>query len=340
MEIELKDFLEGTSKQIPDEAIQANIEEVIKSLIKKDLKEEAKNNFSESCRVFRLIIQNIINNPEEEKYKIIKLKNPKFQKALGNYTSGLLLLETIGFEKIDDVEPFMIYINIDLMLLQKILNVIDKATSRSELIADMYEQKFNNPKPYPMPILNKKDQDTALQIQQYRSKHKNNRPFGAKVITLSDLENRSNPVNNFQTNPQAVYNSIPSFTSAANVAIRAFELSNAFRISEGKCILIWNQIMGEIAAEHSKNMGDGVVPFGHQGFNKRFRRFPFRSNRGGAENVAMNHGLGDPGKVAVDGWIKSPGHRKNLLGNYRIMSVGVYINSQGAFYLTQLFALV
>lgn len=119
MEIELKDFLEGTSKEIPNEPIQANIEEVIKSMIKKDLKEEAKNNFSESCRVFKLIIQNIINNPEEDKYKMIKLKNPKFHKALGNYSSGLLILETLGFEKVDDAEPFMLYTNIDLMLLQK-----------------------------------------------------------------------------------------------------------------------------------------------------------------------------------------------------------------------------
>lgn len=222
--------------------------------------------------------------------------------------------------------------------------MIDKATSRSELIADMYEQKFKNPQPYPTPILNKKEQEAALQIQQYRSKHKTNRPFGAKVVTLTDLENRSNPANGFQANPQAVYNSIPSFTSAANVAIRAFELvifiqSNAFRQSEGRCLLIWNQTMAEIAAEHSKNMGDGVVPIGHQGFNKRFRRFPFRSTRGGAENVAMSHGLGDPGKVAVDGWIKSPGHRKNLLGNFTIMAIGVYINLHGAFFLTQLFAL-
>ena len=86
-------------------------------------------------------------------------------------------------------------------------------------------------------------------------------------------------------------------------------------------------------------MGEGKVPFGHDGFNKRFKSFPFGA-RGGAENVAYNYGLADPAKVTVDGWIKSPGHRKNLLGNFVYMGIGVYRNARGYFYFTQLFALV
>jgi len=31
------------------------------------------------------------------------------------------------------------------------------------------------------------------------------------------------------------------------------------------------------------------------------------------ENVAWSRGALDPVKMAVDGWIKSPGHRKNLV---------------------------
>ena len=87
-------------------------------------------------------------------------------------------------------------------------------------------------------------------------------------------------------------------------------------------------------------MGDGKVPFGHQGFNKRYQRFPIFNVRGGAENVAYNNSISDPGKVSVDGWIESPGHRKNLLGRYHYMAVGVYINTQGMIYFTQLFAAI
>jgi len=43
-------------------------------------------------------------------------------------------------------------------------------------------------------------------------------------------------------------------------------------------------------------------------------------------------------KVAVDGWIQSPGHRKNLLHAQMVYcGIGVYQNSAGAWYLTQLF---
>lgn len=86
-------------------------------------------------------------------------------------------------------------------------------------------------------------------------------------------------------------------------------------------------------------MALGQVAFGHDGFKNRFRRFPFRLTRKGAENVAMNHGLGDVGKVAVDGWIQSPGHRKNMVGGFNYMGIGVAQAANGAWYLTQLFAL-
>ena len=43
--------------------------------------------------------------------------------------------------------------------------------------------------------------------------------------------------------------------------------------------------------------------------------------------------------MAVQGWIDSPGHCANLLSEANWCGVGVYVNSQGAYYLTQLFAL-
>jgi uncharacterized protein YkwD len=32
-----------------------------------------------------------------------------------------------------------------------------------------------------------------------------------------------------------------------------------------------------------------------------------------SENVAYNMGVKNPSECAVDGWINSPGHRKNML---------------------------
>lgn len=115
----------------------------------------------------------------------------------------------------------------------------------------------------------------------------------------------------------------------------ALEHTNAFRKKHNLPALKWHQALCEIGAKHSKDMGDGKVPFGHQGFDGRMRQYPFRA-RSAAENVAMNYGVADVAKVAVDGWIQSPGHRKNLLSKTQWCGIGVYQNSSGHWYLTQL----
>ena len=77
---------------------------------------------------------------------------------------------------------------------------------------------------------------------------------------------------------------------------------------------------------------------GHAGFNERMKAVPFPVSSF-AENVAMNSGLNNVAGVAVNGWIESPGHRKNLLSRSSLCAIGVYRNNSGAWYLTQLFAL-
>jgi len=84
------------------------------------------------------------------------------------------------------------------------------------------------------------------------------------------------------------------------------------------------------------DMAEGRVPFGHTGFRGRMNRMP-GPVRGAAENVAWSAGYGDVAKTAVDGWINSPGHRRNMLGNYDVCGIGVY-SCNGRTYLTQLFA--
>lgn len=121
---------------------------------------------------------------------------------------------------------------------------------------------------------------------------------------------------------------------------QALQLTNAFRARNNLSELKWHQALFDIGAVHSKNMAEAVVPFGHAGFSHRVSQFPFHVNSA-AENVAMSHGFSSRqvAKIAVDGWIDSPGHRRNLLSHHRWCAIGVYRNSHGAFYLTQLFGL-
>ena len=45
----------------------------------------------------KTILDNILNNPEEEKYKNIKLNNPHFEEKVGKYEIAVKLLKEIGF---------------------------------------------------------------------------------------------------------------------------------------------------------------------------------------------------------------------------------------------------
>lgn len=109
MEIELKDFLEGTQKGICDTPAESEPIEIAKSLIRVKLKDEAKAGYLESCKLIKVIFQNIIKNPDEDKYRTIKLNNAKFAQHIKRFESGMEILTMVGFEVVEDEEPFVLY---------------------------------------------------------------------------------------------------------------------------------------------------------------------------------------------------------------------------------------
>ncbi|MBN3926222.1 CAP domain-containing protein [Nostoc sp. NMS4] len=115
-----------------------------------------------------------------------------------------------------------------------------------------------------------------------------------------------------------------------------FNQINNYRISQGLSALTRNGAMDNQVRIHSQNMANGSVPFGHTGFSERLRatRVSYRS---AGENVAYNQGYSDPATVAVQGWLRSPGHLANIRGNYNLTGIGVAKNSRGAIYFTQMF---
>ena len=95
--------------------------------------------------------------------------------------------------------------------------------------------------------------------------------------------------------------------------------------------------LSAIAEKHSSNMARRRVPFGHSGFDKRSRQAQsaLQGVHAFAENVAFGQ---HSGKEVVDGWMRSAGHRQNILGNYRYIGIGVARNAKGILYYTQVFA--
>ncbi len=111
---------------------------------------------------------------------------------------------------------------------------------------------------------------------------------------------------------------------------------NEFRRSKHLPALLANSYISSVALGHSRDMLTGKSPFGHDGFRQRIDRISGKLGRlhVAAENVAS--GPMDA-KEVVDGWLRSPGHRRNIMGDFTLTGIGVAEAANGMIYFTQIF---
>lgn len=112
---------------------------------------------------------------------------------------------------------------------------------------------------------------------------------------------------------------------------------NEYRKTKGLAALQMNTVISVAAEGHSKAMADKKIPFGHDGFESRVKaiREQLGLIRSSAENVAYGN---ITAREVVNGWIKSPGHRKNIEGSFSLTGIGLSRNKTGTIYFTQIFA--
>ncbi|MFW6295874.1 MAG: CAP domain-containing protein [Halothece sp.] len=126
--------------------------------------------------------------------------------------------------------------------------------------------------------------------------------------------------------------------SLSNIEQSVLEQINQYRRSQDLAPLTPNPTLTQLAREHSEAMASGRVRFSHAGFQERAQVISQRIGyRRIAENVAYNYGNQDPATVAVEGWLKSPGHLQNIRGQFNLTGIGVAKNAKGEYYFTQLF---
>ena len=112
---------------------------------------------------------------------------------------------------------------------------------------------------------------------------------------------------------------------------------NQYRSQHGRSTLHLNSTMSGAAQRHSQDMAMHIATVGHTGFEQRMKhiRTKISGTTSGAENVAYRY---NTAKIVVEGWIHSPGHRRNILGNYTLTGIGIARDRAGDYYYTQLFA--
>jgi uncharacterized protein YkwD len=115
------------------------------------------------------------------------------------------------------------------------------------------------------------------------------------------------------------------------------DLVNEHRRARKLAPLTNNQHMEYQARRHSMDMATLRVPFGHQGLS--FRMKYITEKVPGVTDVGENVAYGQlTAKAVFTGWLKSPGHRKNIEGNYKYTGIGVARNQHNQLYYTQIFA--
>jgi uncharacterized protein YkwD len=158
----------------------------------------------------------------------------------------------------------------------------------------------------------------------------NNNNNGPRIMTLNDIgfKNAQNTENMHKRGYQV----------NDSIGRQCLHYTNEFRKKNGLRPLEWDDHIWKISYPHSENMGTGKVKFSHDGFNERIKKLPYRYSAA-FENVAWNTGYSEyqVAELTVNGWINSPGHRKNLLSDSTHCAIACFRNNANEYYLTQIF---
>jgi uncharacterized protein YkwD len=105
--------------------------------------------------------------------------------------------------------------------------------------------------------------------------------------------------------------------------------------------LSWNDAVASESRRHAQNMSARHF-FAHEDPQKgelstRLDAAGIEWNRC-AENIYQEKGLDDPAEDAIQSWLKSPGHRKNMLDpGFSETGIGIAVGRDGAIYIVQEF---
>jgi uncharacterized protein YkwD len=120
---------------------------------------------------------------------------------------------------------------------------------------------------------------------------------------------------------------------------QVFALINEYRQDHALPALAWNDAIADTARGHSRDMAEGRVDFGHDGFRDRVGhlRDALGGVAGAGENVLLTDDPRDLARSAVTQWLHSPPHLHNIRGNFSYSGIGVWASADGTIYFTQIF---
>lgn len=165
-------------------------------------------------------------------------------------------------------------------------------------------------------------------------KNKNSNPDSSSEPVSKKTKKHS--VTKKSANTPSSSGSVTKKTTFSSVEAEILFHVNKYRTSKGLSVLKMSSVIRTEAEKHSRNMASGRTAFSHSGFSSRVKRI---SNELGvithsAENVAYGYMSAEQ---VVKGWLRSPGHKKNIEGKFTLTGVGVAKGRDQTFFFTQVF---
>jgi uncharacterized protein YkwD len=148
---------------------------------------------------------------------------------------------------------------------------------------------------------------------------------------FTDCAKKSAPSSSGSLDRESVRN-----LSTDDMSIAILYYVNIYRRSAGLVPIQLNSFESALALKHSQDMASKRVSFSHDGFQERVLAIQKKlgPQAAWAENIASGR---MSGREVVESWIKSPIHKKNLLGNFILTGIGSAKNEEGVLYYTEIF---
>ncbi len=116
-----------------------------------------------------------------------------------------------------------------------------------------------------------------------------------------------------------------------------YDQINQYRLQNGLPILQLNLSVSDIARSHSLAIANGNSGFSHDGYEQRTQLISTVVKwEAIGENLAFNN-FENPAETAISGWIQSPLHLDNILGEFTLTGVGIAKSGYGDYIITQIF---
>ncbi len=137
---------------------------------------------------------------------------------------------------------------------------------------------------------------------------------------------------------------VPPEVRLAKLEMSVFAEINQRRRTNGLRDLTWREDVARVARLHSSNMG-GREFFSHDDpvegdLKQRLIKLGVNDWATAGENIFKESGAYNPARQAVEGWMNSPGHRKNILNPaFSHTGIGVAFGHDHFLYFTQDFIL-